>query len=151
MGIESTICHLVCVCFFFFLQEVEALTAKWNLSINIGGFFVGLLVVPLLGSWSDLAGRRPVLILSNLGLAIQSLVYLLVMYLKLPVAYFMVGRVLCGLLGDFNVSLAVCFSYIADISDSRTRTFRVAILEACMGISGILAGVIGGRWMQAQG
>ncbi|XP_075905798.1 proton-coupled folate transporter-like isoform X2 [Nelusetta ayraudi] len=132
-------------------KEVEALTAKWNLYINIGGFFVGLFVVPLLGSWSDLAGRRPVLILSNLGLAIQSLVYLLVMYLKLPVAYFLVGRVLCGLSGDFNVSLAVCFSYMADISDSRTRTFRVAVLEACMGISGMLAGVIGGRWMQAQG
>lgn len=133
------------------LQEVEALTAKWTLYIDIGGLFVGLLVVPLLGSWSDYAGRRPVLILSNLGLAIQALVYLLVMYLRLPVVYFLLGRVLCGLSGDFNVSLAVCFSYVADISDSRSRTFRVAILESCMGISGMLAGIIGGRWMQAQG
>lgn len=133
------------------MQEVEALTAKWNLYIDIGGFFIGLLVVPLLGSWSDLAGRRPVLILSNLGLAIQSLVYLLVMYLRLPVVYFVVGRVLCGLSGDFNVSLAVCFSYIADISDSKSRTFRVAILESSMGIAGMLAGLIGGKWMQAQG
>lgn len=130
---------------------MEALTAKWNLYIDVGGFFIGLLVVPLLGSWSDLAGRRPVLILSNLGLAIQSLVYLLVMYLRLPVVYFVVGRVLCGLSGDFNVSLAVCFSYIADISDSKSRTFRVAILESSMGIAGMLAGLIGGKWMQAQG
>lgn len=133
------------------LQQVEALTAKWNLYINIGGFFLGMLVVPLLGSWSDLAGRRPVLILSNLGLAVQALVYLLVMYLRLPVGYFLVGRVLCGLSGDFNVSQAVCFSYMADISDSRTRTFKVAILEACMGISGMLAGIVGGSWMQARG
>lgn len=135
----------------YLLQEVEALTAKWSLYINVGGFFVGLLVVPLLGSWSDLVGRRPILILSNLGLAIQSLVYLLVMYLKLPVVYFLVGRVLCGLSGDFNVSLAACFSYVVDISNSRSRTFRVAILEACIGISGMLAGIIGGRWMKAQG
>lgn len=133
------------------LQEVEALTARWNLYINIGGFFVGLLVVPLLGSWSDLAGRRPVLILSNLGLALQSLVYLLVMYLRLPVGYFLVGRLLCGLSGDFNVSLAVCFSYTADVSDSGSRTFRVAILESCVGISGLLAGIVGGTWMQARG
>lgn len=135
----------------YLLQEVEVLTAKWNLYINIGGFFVGLLVVPLLGSWSDLAGRRPVLILSNLGLALQAVVYLLVMYLELPVVYFLVGRILCGLSGDFNVSMAACFSYVADVSDNRTRTFRVAILEACLGISGMLAGIIGGRWLQAQG
>lgn len=133
------------------LQEVEALTAQWNLYINTGGFAVGLLMVPLLGSWSDFAGRRPVLIIPSLGMAFQAAVYLLVMYLKLPVVYFLVGRVLCGLSGDFSVILAGCFSYVADISDRKTRTFRVAILEACLGISGMLASIIGGQWKQAQG
>uniref|UniRef100_A0A3Q3X103 Proton-coupled folate transporter n=1 Tax=Mola mola TaxID=94237 RepID=A0A3Q3X103_MOLML len=132
-------------------KEVETLTAQWNLYINLGGFSVGLLMVPLLGSWSDVAGRRPVLILPNLGLALQAAVYLVVMYLKLPVVYFLVGRVLCGLSGDFNVVLAACFSYVADISDKRSRTFRVAILEACLGISGMLASIIGGQWQHAQG
>lgn len=108
-------------------------------------------MVPLLGSWSDLAGRRPVLILPNLGLAFQTVVYLLVMYLKLPVVYFLVGRILSGLAGDFNVILAACFSYVADISDQKSRTFRVAILESCLGISGMLASIIGGQWQQAQG
>ncbi|TKS81089.1 Proton-coupled folate transporter Heme carrier protein 1 PCFT/HCP1 [Collichthys lucidus] len=72
-------------------KEVETLTAHWNLYISLGGFSVGLLVVPLLGSWSDLAGRRRVLIFPNLGLALQAVVYLVVMYLKLPVVYFLVG------------------------------------------------------------
>lgn len=130
---------------------METLTAKWNLYISLGGFSVGLLVVPLLGSWSDLAGHRPVLILPNLGLAFQTVVYLLVMYLKLPVVCFLVGRILSGLSGDFNVILAACFSYVADISDQKSRTFRVAILESCLGISGMLASIIGGQWQQAQG
>ncbi|XP_035536349.1 proton-coupled folate transporter, partial [Morone saxatilis] len=134
-----------------FLQEVETLTAHWNLYISLGGFSVGLLVVPLLGSWSDLAGRRPVLILPNLGLALQAVVYLVVMYLKLPVVYFLVGRLLSGLSGDFNAILAGCFSYVADTSDSRSRTFRVAVLEACLGLSGMLASIIGGQWRRAQG
>lgn len=142
---------VVWVTFVTCLQEVETLTAQWNLFISLGGFSVGLFVVPLLGSWSDLAGRRPVLILSNLGLALQAAVYLLVMYLKLPVVYLLVGRLVSGLLGDFNVVLAGCFSYVADISDRRSRTFRVAILEACLGISGMLASIIGGQWKQAQG
>ncbi|XP_031596758.1 proton-coupled folate transporter [Oreochromis aureus] len=132
-------------------KEVETLTAHWNLYISLGGFSVGLLVVPLLGSWSDLAGRRRVLILPNLGLALQAIVYLVVMYLKLPVVYFLVGRLLSGLSGDFNAVLAGCFAYVADISDRRSRTFRVAILEACLGLSGMLASIIGGQWRRAQG
>lgn len=132
-------------------KEVQTLTAHWNMYINLGGFSLGLLVVPLLGSWSDQAGRRPVLIIPNVGLALQSVVYLVVMYLKLPVGYLLLGRMLSGILGDFNAILAGCFAYIADISDRRSRTFRVAILEACLGLSGMMASIIGGQWRKAQG
>ncbi|KAF3692828.1 Proton-coupled folate transporter Heme carrier protein 1 [Channa argus] len=132
-------------------KEVETLTAHWNLYISLGGFTLGLLVVPLLGSWSDLAGRRPVLILPNFGLALQAGVYLVVMYLKLPVVYFLVGRLLSGLLGDFNAILAGCFAYVADASDRKSRTFRVAVLEASLGLSGMIASIIGGQWRKAQG
>ncbi|XP_061575278.1 proton-coupled folate transporter [Cololabis saira] len=132
-------------------QEVETLTAHWNLYISLGGFSVGLLVVPLLGSWSDLAGRRRILILPNLGMALQAVVYLVVMYLKLPVGYFLLGRLLSGLSGDFTAILAGCFAYVADISDKRSLTFRVAVLEASLGLSGMLASIIGGQWRRAQG
>ncbi|XP_018604245.2 proton-coupled folate transporter isoform X2 [Scleropages formosus] len=132
-------------------QEVESLTAHWNLYINLGGFAVGLLVVTLLGSWSDRVGRRPVLIIPNLGLAIQGLVYLLVMYLHLPVAWFLLGRLLSGLTGDFNAIIAGCFAYVADISSRGSRTFRVAVLEASLGVAGMMASIIGGQWRQAQG
>lgn len=130
---------------------MEILSAKWNLYITVGQFSIGLFLVPLLGSWSDLAGRRPILIISNLGLAVQAVVNLLVLYLKLPLVYLLVARLLSGLTGEFNSVLAGCFSYVADISDQRSRTFRVAILEACLGISMMLASLLGGKWLQAQG
>ncbi|KAL4647168.1 proton-coupled folate transporter isoform X1 [Arapaima gigas] len=132
-------------------QEVETLTAHWNLYINLGGFLVGLLVVTLLGSWSDHVGRKPVLIIANLGLAIQALVYLLVMYLRLPLVWFLVGRLLSSLMGDLNAIIAGCFAYVADVSSRGSRTFRVAVLEASIGVAGMLAGIIGGQWRQAQG
>ncbi|XP_076832325.1 proton-coupled folate transporter [Brachyhypopomus gauderio] len=132
-------------------KEVETLTAHWNLYINLGGFLVGLFVVILLGSWSDRAGRRVVLILPSLGLAVQAAVYLTVMYLKLPVAWFLLGRIFSGLTGDFNGILAGCFAYVADTSDRGSRTFRVAILEACLGLAGMVASIIGGEWRRTQG
>lgn len=107
--------------------------------------------MPLLGSWSDFAGRRVILIIPSIGMALQAAIYLLVMYLELPVVYFLVGRIVSGLSGDFSVILAGCFSYVSDISDRETRTFRVAILEACLGLAGMLASIIGGQWKQAQG
>lgn len=137
--------------FFSFIQEVETLTAHWSLYISLGGFAVGLIMVTLLGSWSDRAGRRFVLIIPSLGLAVQAIVYLIVMYLKLPVFWFLIGRICSGLSGDFNAILAGCFAYVADTSARGSRTFRVAILEACLGLAGMLASIIGGQWRRAQG
>ncbi|XP_015277368.1 PREDICTED: proton-coupled folate transporter [Gekko japonicus] len=132
-------------------QDVESLVAHWNLYINLAGFFVGLFSVTLFGPWSDSVGRRPVLILPALGMALQAAAYLLVMYLKLPVGYLLVGRILSGLSGDYNLILAGCFAYVADVSDKRTRTFRVAVLEACLGLAGMAASIIGGQWRKAEG
>ncbi|OXB58097.1 hypothetical protein ASZ78_012502 [Callipepla squamata] len=132
-------------------EEVAALVAHWNLYINLGGFFVGLFSVTLFGPWSDSVGRRPVLVLPAVGMAVQAAVYLLVMYLRLHVAYLLLGRIVSGLLGDYNLILAGCFASAADSSDQRTRTFRVAILEACLGVAGMVASIGGGQWRKAEG
>ncbi|KAM8977383.1 proton-coupled folate transporter [Pelodytes ibericus] len=132
-------------------QEVETLTSHWSLYINLGGFLVGLFSVMLLGPWSDSVGRRPVLFLPAVGLSLQAAIYLVVMYQKLHVGFFLLGRVVSGITGDFNMILAGCFAYIADVTDRQSRTFRVAILEACLGIAGMVASIIGGHWRKAQG
>ncbi|XP_032901745.1 proton-coupled folate transporter [Amblyraja radiata] len=132
-------------------RAVETMTSHWNLYINVGGFAVGIFSVTLLGPWSDHVGRRPILIIPAVGLALQSALYLIVMYRQLSVAYLLLGRLLSALLGDFNIILAGCFSYIADVSDRQSRTVRVAVLESCLGIAGMLGSVIGGQWSKAQG
>lgn len=132
-------------------KEVEKQTSHWSLYLNLSGLLVGLFSVTLLGPWSDHVGRRPILILPFIGLTLQVGVYLLVMYLELHVGYLLIGRVLAGLTGDFNTILAGCFAYIADITDRESRTFRVAVLEACLGIAGMVASILGGYWRKSQG
>lgn len=127
------------------------MSVNWNLYITLGQYFAATVLVPLLGSWSDLAGRRPVMIISNLGMAVQAAINLLVLYLKLPVYCLLLARILSGLTGDFIAAMACCYSYVADITDQKSRTFRVAILEACRGVSAMLASVLGGRWAHADG
>ncbi|XP_075052901.1 proton-coupled folate transporter [Mixophyes fleayi] len=132
-------------------KEVESLTSHWSLYLNLSGLLVGLFSVMLLGPWSDHVGRRPVLLLPFVGLTLQVAIYLVVMYQKLHVGYLLLGRVIGGITGDFNMVLAGCFAYIADVTDRPSRTFRVAILEACLGIAGMIASLIGGHWRKKQG
>ncbi|KAM4045867.1 LOW QUALITY PROTEIN: proton-coupled folate transporter [Anomaloglossus baeobatrachus] len=132
-------------------KEVESLTSHWSLYLNLSGLLVGLFSVMLLGPWSDHVGRRAVLIAPFIGLSLQVVVYLVVMYQELHVGYLLLGRIIGGITGDFNMILAGCFAYIADITDRPSRTFRVAILEACLGIAGMVASIIGGHWRKVQG
>ncbi|XP_073421637.1 proton-coupled folate transporter isoform X1 [Dendrobates tinctorius] len=132
-------------------KEVESLTSHWSLYLNLSGLIVGLFSVMLLGPWSDQVGRRSVLIAPFIGLALQVAVYLVVMYRELHVGYLLLGRIIGGLTGDFNMILAGCFAYIADVTDRPSRTFRVAILEACLGIAGMIASIVGGHWRKVQG
>ncbi|KAM9596320.1 proton-coupled folate transporter [Trichechus inunguis] len=133
------------------MQEVETLTSHWTLYMNLGGFLVGLFSSTLLGAWSDCVGRRPLLVLASLSLLVQAVVSIFVVQLQLHVGYFVLGRILCALLGDFNGLLAAGFASVADVSSSSSRTFRMALLEACIGVSGVLASLLGGYWLRAQG
>ncbi|XP_032284632.1 proton-coupled folate transporter isoform X2 [Phoca vitulina] len=133
------------------MKEVETLTSHWTLYMNMGGFLVGLFSSTLLGAWSDCVGRRPLLVLASLGLLLQALVSIFVVQLQLHVGYFVLGRILCALLGDFSGLLAASFASVADVSSNRSRTIRMALLEACIGVAGMLASLLGGHWLRAQG
>ncbi|XP_036925898.1 proton-coupled folate transporter [Sturnira hondurensis] len=133
------------------VQEVETLTSHWTLYMNVGGFLVGLFSSTLLGAWSDCVGRRPLLVLASLGLLVQALVNIFVVQLQLHVGFFVLGRILCALLGDFSGLLAAGFASVADVSSHHSRTVRMALLEACIGVAGMLASLLGGYWLHAQG
>lgn len=60
-----------------------------------------------------------------------------VMYLRLPVFYFVIGKVITTI-------------RLAHVIDGESLTLRIIILEACLGISGMVASIIGGEWLKAQ-
>ncbi|XP_037348238.1 proton-coupled folate transporter [Talpa occidentalis] len=133
------------------MQEVETLTSHWTLYMNVGGFLIDLFSSTLLGAWSDCVGRRPLLVLASFGLLLQSVISIFVVQLELHVGFFVLGRIVSALLGDFGGLLAASFASVADVSSSHTRTIRMAVLESCIGIGGMLASLLGGHWLRAQG
>jgi MFS transporter, DHA1 family, tetracycline resistance protein len=94
------------------------------------------LFAPLLGALSDRFGRRPVILLSCLGLGLDYIV----MALAPTVGWLFVGRVVSGITAS---SFATSFAYIADVTPPDQRAGKFGMLSAAFGI-GFILGPAGG-------
>src|ERR1700744_4092812 len=81
---------------------------------------------PILGSLSDRFGRRPVVLLSNFGLALD---YVL-MALAPSLSWLFVGR---GISGITSASISTAFAYIADITPAERRAAVFGKVGAAFG------------------
>ena len=95
------------------------------------------LFAPLLGNLSDKYGRRPVLLLSLLGLGIDYIF----LALAPSIGWLFVGRIIAGFAG---ASFTTATAYIADISTPQNRAQNFGMVGAAFGLGFILGPVIGG-------
>jgi MFS transporter, DHA1 family, tetracycline resistance protein len=92
---------------------------------------------PILGSLSDRFGRRPVIILSNLGLGLD---YVL-MALAPNLSWLFAGRVISGVT---SASLGVAGAYIADVTPPEQRASKFGLIGMAFGFGFILGPAFGG-------
>ncbi len=99
--------------------------------------FAQFLCAPLLGALSDRFGRRPVLLASLAGAALD---YLL-MACAPTLAWLYAGRLIAGITG---ANVAVATAYVTDVTAEPDRARRFGQLGAVMGIGFIAGPLIGG-------
>jgi MFS transporter, DHA1 family, tetracycline resistance protein len=92
---------------------------------------------PILGSVSDRFGRRPVVLLSNFGLALD---YVL-MALAPSLIWLFVGRVISGIT---SASVSTAFAYIADITPPEKRAAVFGKVGAAFGAGFVIGPAVGG-------
>lgn len=92
---------------------------------------------PVIGNLSDAYGRRPVLLLSILGLCID---YLVTAFAP-TVAWLFVGRLLAGVCG---ASYTTASAYVADITAPEERAKAFGMIGAAFGTGFVLGPGIGG-------
>ncbi|WP_291605190.1 TCR/Tet family MFS transporter [Bradyrhizobium sp.] len=92
---------------------------------------------PVLGGLSDHFGRRPVILLSNFGLAAD---YVL-MALAPNLIWLFVGRVISGITA---ASISTAFAYIADLTPPDRRASIFGKIGAAFGIGFVLGPALGG-------
>jgi MFS transporter, DHA1 family, tetracycline resistance protein len=92
---------------------------------------------PIMGALSDRFGRRPVVLLSNLGLGLD---YLLMAFAPALWVLF-VGRAIGGVL---SASISAAQAYIADITPPEGRAKAFGMLSAAFGLGFVAGPVVGG-------
>src|SRR5438067_1022893 len=92
---------------------------------------------PVLGVLSDKFGRRPVILLSNLGLGLDYIV----MALSPTIGWLFLGRIISGITAS---SIPTAMAYIADVVPKEKRAGAFGMIGVAFGVGFILGPGIGG-------
>jgi len=92
---------------------------------------------PLQGALSDRFGRKPVIVMSNIGLGLD---YVL-MAVAPTIGWLFVGRVVSGITA---ASISTAYAYVADVTPPERRSARFGLLGAAFGAGFILGPALGG-------
>lgn len=95
------------------------------------------LCAPLLGALSDRFGRRPVILLSNLGLGLD---YLL-MALAPSLGWLLAGRIAAGICA---ATVSTAFAYIADVTPPDRRAKAMGMVGVAFGLGFVVGPALGG-------
>lgn len=114
-------------------DEAARMYGYMTLSWGVMQFFC----MPLVGMLSDRFGRRPVILISCLGLGLD----FILMALAPDLTWLFIGRVLSG---ATSASFSTAFAYIADVTPPEKRAASFGMLGAAFGLGFIIGPVLGG-------
>jgi DHA1 family tetracycline resistance protein-like MFS transporter len=122
---------------------IQSYTGTTEKAAEIFGIFgtawalMQFLFSPVIGALSDRFGRRPIVLMSNLGLGLD---YVL-MAMAPNLGWLFVGRVISGITA---ASISTSFAYIADVTPPEKRSAAFGLLGAAFGVGFVIGPGIGG-------
>src|SRR3954447_19886702 len=111
--------------------------AKWSARFAVVFALMQFFFSPFLGVLSDRFGRRPVILLSNLGLGLDYVV----MALAPTIGWLFLGRIISGI---STSSIPTAMAYITDVTPREKRAGAFGMIGAAFGIGFTLGPVVGG-------
>src|SRR5438132_2453736 len=111
--------------------------AKWTARFAVVFALMQFLFSPWLGVLSDRFGRRPIILLSNLGLGLDYIV----MAMAPTLSWLFLGRIISGITTS---SIPTAMAYIADVTPKEKRAGAFGMIGVAFGLGFILGPGIGG-------
>lgn len=120
-----------------FLGGKMTVAANWNGWFALVFALMQFICSPILGVFSDRFGRRPVILLSNLGLGLDYIV----MALAPTIGWLFLGRIISGITTS---SIPTAMAYIADVTPREKRASAFGLIGMAFGIGFAFGPAIGG-------
>ncbi|HEX6834902.1 MAG TPA: TCR/Tet family MFS transporter, partial [Rudaea sp.] len=120
-----------------FLSGNLSAAAVWYGYFSTAFFAMQFVFTPVQGALSDWLGRRPVILISNLGLGLDFLMMALAN--TLPLLF--IGRIISGITA---ASFSTSNAYVADVTPPEKRAQAFGLIGMAFGIGFIVAPAIGG-------
>src|SRR5438445_9007618 len=119
-----------------FTQNAQEGALMFGLLLTVWSL-MQFLFSPLTGALSDRFGRRPVLILSAIGLGFDYII----MALAPNLTWLFIGRVVSGIT---SASFTVSFAYVADTTPGEKRAGAYGMIGSIWGVGYIIGPLVGG-------
>jgi MFS transporter, DHA1 family, tetracycline resistance protein len=111
--------------------------ADWNGIFGTVFALMQFFFSPVLGVLSDRFGRRPIILLSNLGLGLDYIV----MALAPTMSWLFLGRIVAGITTS---SIPTAMAYIADVTPKEKRAGAFGMIGVAFGVGFVLGPAVGG-------
>lgn len=116
--------------------ETNSMAATYGGWLNFSYALMAFVFSPVLGGLSDRFGRRPILLISLLGLGLDYIF----LALAPSIFWLFVGRIIAGVCG---ASFSTASAYIADISTNENRAKNFGMIGAAFGLGFIIGPILG--------
>ncbi|XP_064624155.1 lysosomal proton-coupled steroid conjugate and bile acid symporter SLC46A3-like [Lineus longissimus] len=118
--------------YFIATQAVQEETSQWMMYLQVTCSVISIFTTLVYGPYSDVAGRRIIMILPSAAAVIKFTFNAFVIYFNLPVWCLLFGQVLEGLCGGFETMIMIVLAYIADQTTKDTRGMRMTIAQSML-------------------
>lgn len=110
-------------------EEVQVVTANLNMYLNILCAIPGIIMGWIMGPWSDINGRKPLMIIPQVGCLIAMGIFLLNTYFTQLSAEYLLFISIYACFGGFFSFLIGMYGFVADITEEQARTSRITLLD----------------------
>src|SRR5947208_3265034 len=111
--------------------------ARWSARFAVVFALMQFFCSPLLGVLSDRFGRRPIILLSNLGLGLDYIV----MAMAPTLSWLFLGRIISGITTS---SIPTAMAYIADVTPREKRAGAFGLIGVAFGVGFTFGPAVGG-------
>ncbi|HST30392.1 MAG TPA: TCR/Tet family MFS transporter [Chthoniobacterales bacterium] len=111
--------------------------ATWSARFAVAFALMQFIFSPVLGVLSDRFGRRPIILLSNLGLGLDYVV----MAMAPTIGWLFLGRIISGITTS---SIPTAMAYIADVTPKEKRAGAFGMIGVAFGVGFTFGPAIGG-------